>query len=131
MRSPFILDGVEYNVFVPRDGIKRSGQIIDGEAAGRSNVSAVMIRDVKGTFYNYTIQIDTRQTEVEEYDRLYEVLTAPVDSHTLVVPYGQGTIEFQAYVTSAEDILETMEGSVNKWGGLSVNFIAMKPQKTP
>lgn len=131
MSSPFTLDGVKYNVFVPGDGIRRSGQVLDGDAAGRSMVSAAMIRDIKGTFYNYTIQIDTSQTAVDEYDRLFEVLTAPVDSHTLTVPYGQGTMTFQAYVTSAEDTLRTMDNGVNIWGGLSVNFIAMKPQRKP
>ena len=131
MSSSFTLDGVQYNVFVPRGGIKRSGQIVDGQAAGRSQVSAIMIRDIKGTFYNYTIQIDSRYTDPDEYDKLYEQLTAPVPSHTLVVPYGQDTLEYEAYVTSAEDTLQSMDNSVNVWGGLSINFIAMKPKRTP
>ena len=130
MSSPFTVDGIEYNVFVPREGIKRSGQVLDGPNANRGQ-SGGMIRDIIGTYYNYTIQIDTSQTTVSEYDRLYEVLTAPVDYHTLKVPYGQGAMTFKAYVTSAEDTLKTMEGGINIWGGLSVKFIAMKPQRTP
>lgn len=128
--SPFTLDGVSYNVFVPEDGIKRSGQVLDGENAGRTP-SGAMIRDVIGTYYNYTIDLDTSQTDVEEYDKLYEALTAPVDCHSLTVPYGQDTLTFKAYVTSAEDTLRTMAGGTNLWGGLSINFIAMKPQRTP
>ena len=128
--SPFTLDGVSYNVFVPEDGIKRSGQVLDGDNAKRSQ-NGHMIRDIIGTYYNYTIDLDTSQTDVEEYDKLYEVLTAPVDYHTLKVPYGQETLTFKAYVTGAEDTLRSMAGGVNLWHGLSINFIAMKPQRTP
>ena len=128
MSAPFTVDGVSYNVFVPEGGIKRSGQVLDGDNANRAK-SGLMIRDIIGTFYNYTIEIDARRTSPEEYDRLYDVLTAPVDYHTICVPYGQTTLTFNAYVSSAEDTLDTMDGGVNKWGGLSVNFIAMKPNR--
>lgn len=131
MSCPFTLDGVTYNVRVPREGIKRSGQVLDGDAAGRSANTAAMIRDIKGTFYNYSITIDTNETAPAEYDRLYNILTAPEDYHTLKVPYGQGTMTFKAYVTSAEDTLISMENGVNIWGGLTVNFIATAPARTP
>lgn len=98
--SPFTLDGVSYNVFVPEDGIKRSGQVLDGDNAKRSQ-NGYMIRDIIGTYYNYTIDLDTSQTDVEEYDKLYEVLTAPVDYHTLVVPYGIESRIVYKYVDGA------------------------------
>ena len=130
MSSPFTIDGVSYNVFVPEGGIRRSGQILDGENVGRTP-SGAMIRDIIGTYYNYTIDLDTSQTNVAEYDKLYDVLTAPTEYHTLKVPYAQGTLLFKAYATSAEDTLKTMAGGKNLWGDLSVSFIAMKPQRTP
>lgn len=131
MRSPFTVDGVSYNVRVPGGGIKRSGQVLDGPNAGRSQGNGIMIRDIIGTFYNYTISIETDDTTPEEYDSLYQVLSAPVDYHLLVVPYGQTTMEFKAYVSSAEDTLDTMNDGVNKWSGLTVKFIATAPQRTP
>lgn len=127
--SVFTLDGKAYNVFVPADGIRRSGQILDGENAGRT-LSGGMIRDIIGTYYNYSISIDTQQTDYAEYDALYEELTAPVDFHILTVPYGQGTITFDAYITSAEDTLQSMAGG-NRWGNLTINFIAMDPHRRP
>lgn len=128
MKHAFVLDGVSYNVFVPEGGIRRSGQILDGENAGRTP-SGAMIRDIVGTYYNYTIDMDTSGMDVEEYDKLYEVITAPMDCHTLEVPYAQGTLAFTAYVTGAEDTLKTMADGRNLWGGMSINFIAMKPQR--
>lgn len=130
MNPPFKVDGVQYNVFVPSGGIKRSGQVLDGNNAGRTK-TGVMIRDIIGTFYNYTIEIETLGTESGEYDRLYEVLTSPMNQHTIEVPYAQSTLVFNAYVTSAEDKLDMIVDGTNRWAGLSVNFIAMKPQRRP
>lgn len=130
MSAPFTIDGKSYDVFVPEGGIKRSAQVLDGENAGRAK-SGIMIRDIIGTYYNYSIEIDTKNLDVSTYDELYEVLSAPADSHSITVPYGQGSITFLAYVTSAEDTLETMAGEVNQWTGLKINFIAMKPYRKP
>lgn len=128
--SVFTLDGKAYNVFVPAEGIKRNGQILDGENAGRT-LSGVMIRDIIGTYYNYSISIDTQQLEVEEYDALYDAVTAPVDYHELTVPYGQSELSFRAYITGAADVLISMENGVNRWGELTLSFVAMAPQRTP
>lgn len=131
MSSVFTLDGVAYNVRIPEGGIKRSSQILDGSNAGRSQGTGVMIRDLIGTYYNYSIEVDTSALEASEYDKLYEAITAPVDSHTLTVPYAQTTLTFQAYITKAEDTLESMAGGVNHWTGLVMSFVAMAPQRTP
>ena len=128
--SPFILDGVSYNVRIPENGIKRSGQVTDGSNAGR-NISGAMIRDIIGTFYNYTISIEADDTDLEEYDNLFETLSAPVSDHTLTVPYGQETLTFQAYITDVSDTLEHIDEHGNHWGSLTLNFIAMKPQRRP
>lgn len=126
----FMLDGKTYNVTVPAGGIKRSGRVTDGENVGRT-ISGLMIRDIIGTYYNYSISVDTRQTSLADYDELYETITAPVDSHVLKVPYGQGYMEFEAYITSADDTLEIMSEDGNRWKGLTISFIAMEPQRRP
>lgn len=128
--SVFTIDGKAYNVFVPADGIRRSGQILDGENAGRT-LSGSMIRDIIGTYYNYSISIDADNTDSAEYDALYNVITAPVDSHLLEVPYGQTTLVFEAYITSAADTLKSMANGVNRWGDLTISFVAMEPQRRP
>lgn len=125
-----MLDGKTYNVTVPAGGIKRSGRVTDGENVGRT-ISGLMIRDIIGTYYNYSISVDTRQTSLADYDELYETITAPVDFHVLKVPYGQGYMEFEAYITSADDTLEIMSEDGNRWTGLTINFIAMEPQRRP
>lgn len=68
--------------------------------------------------------------DTEADDALYEVLSAPEDSHAVVLPYGQTTLAFDAYVTSGEDTLVRMTDKGNYWKGLKVNLIAMAPQRT-
>ena len=49
-------------------------------------------------------------------------------------PYGQETLEFEAYVTNGKDKLKKEKdkdgNDINKWSGLSIDFIAMGPQRT-
>lgn len=125
----FTIDGVSYpGVLVM--GLQRSFSVLDGENAGRVKAGR-MVRDIIGTYYNYSMELDTSEASLAEYDALYEVLSAPEDSHMLIVPYAQSTLTFEAYVTNGEDALVSMESGRNKWEGLSVNFIAMSPQRRP
>lgn len=125
----FTIDGAAYPGVLVMD-LQRSFSVLDGENAGRVKTGR-MVRDIIGTYYNYSMELDTSEASLAEYDALYEVLSAPEDSHMLIVPYAQGTISFEAYITNGEDSLISMESSRNKWEGLSVNFIAMSPQRRP
>ena len=129
MAPIFKVDGVAYNVTVPEGGLKRQGRILDGDNAGRMQ-SGRMQRDVIGTYYNYVMQIDTKSLDVAQYDALYQVLSAPVDYHTVILPYGQSTLTFQAYVSNVDDELMLMQGNRNLWGNLSFTFVAMQPART-
>ena len=126
----FRVDGKEFTRAVV-DKPKRSFQILDGENAGRQIIIAKMERDVLGTFYNYSMNIDSRFMTKEEYDELYEILSAPVDSHIIEVPYAQETLIFEAYVTNGTDELTGIINNSNIWANLSINFIAMEPQRRP
>lgn len=125
MQNVFSIDGKYFNVFVSENGIKRSFSVADTDKAGRA-LTGRMIRDIIGTFYNYTIDLSTNKLSKAEYDQLYEILSAPQDYHIITVPYGQSTITFEAYVTEGQDTLQITSNG-NKWTGLSVNFIAMEP----
>ena len=89
-----------------------------------------MERDIIGTYYNYSIQFDTRESSPAQYDDLYERITSPWNSHVVVLPYGQTTLTFEAYVAQGSDELEIIGPNGNRWKNLTVNIIAMEPQKT-
>lgn len=128
MQNVISIDGTYYNARIPEDGIKRTFQVLDDDTTTRV-ASGAMHRSIIGTYYNYTVQFDCSDMDAAAYDQMYQVLSAPVNSHTIVVPYGQSTLTFSAYVTTGEDVLALKE-SVNHWKGLSVQFIAMSPQRT-
>ena len=124
---PLKMDGVVYSTLHVTK-LTRNFQVLDGENAGRVQ-SGAMVRDIIGTFYHYSVEIDPDAASREDYDSFYEAISAPVDSHTLEVPYGQTTLVFEAYVTQGSDELVFMEDEANRWENLSFNFIAMAPQR--
>lgn len=128
MAIPITMDGVEYpNIHVV--SLKRSFQVLDGENAGRV-MTGEMDRDIIGTYYNYSCEIDASAADRAEYDNFYEAISAPVDSHQIAMPYAQGSIVFSAYVTNGDDELLSMFDG-NEWGNLAFNFIAMAPYRRP
>lgn len=129
MKTPLKLDGVAYP-HLHVSTLKRSFSVLDGPNAGRV-MSYDMVRDVGGTFYNYSLTFDPDLSAPAEYDAFYEAISAPVDYHMLEVPYAQGTMTFKAYVSNGEDELTGMFDGLNAWDNLSVNFVAMSPQRRP
>ena len=126
IRQVVTIDGTPFDVGV--EYIKRQARIPDGPNAGESK-RGDWIRDVYGTFYDYILSFDTSAGLTRaDYDTLYSVITAPVEFHTLVVPYGQSTLTFYAGITGAEDNVILMDdGTV--WGNLSITFRAKAPQR--
>lgn len=126
---PITMDGVTYSsLHVTK--LTRQFSVLDGENAGRV-MSGDMQRDIIGTYYNYQVEIDPDLSTRADYDAFFLAISAPVDSHTLVVPFGQTTLTFQAYVTQGQDELTLMEENANRWENLSFSFIAMSPARTP
>ena len=126
IRQVVTIDGTPFDVGV--EYIKRQARIEDGPNAGNSK-RGDWIRDVYGTYYDYILAFDTSAgLSRPDYDTLYSILTAPVEFHTLVVPYGQSTLTFAAGITGAEDNVILMDdGTV--WGNLSITFRAKSPQR--
>lgn len=85
--------------------------------------------DIKGTYYDYDVELATYKMQVAEYDSLYEILTAPQESHTVTLPYGQTTLTFEARVSVASDSLIKSFTAFKKWSSLKVTFEALTPQK--
>lgn len=126
----FMIDGKAYNVIVPASGIKRTFQVLDSENTTRTT-TGVMIRDIKGTYYNYTIQVLPKLGYESDYDDLYENVSSPEEFHLIKVPYGQEILEYDAYVTSGEDTLITINDGGAQWTGLSLQFVAKQPRRYP
>ena len=121
------VDGVEYSK-IHVVSLKRSFSVLDGENAGRT-MDGAMQRDIIGTYYNYSLEIDPYDSDPAEYDSFWETISSPSDSHTVSFPYGRSTLAFEAYVSNGEDELWDILSGQNRWNNLTVNFIAMDPQR--
>ena len=94
-------------------------------------LSGLYKRDLLGTYYDYAMEVEPDPQYPGDYDSFFEAITAPVDSHSLTLPYGQSTITFDAMVTSGSDLYRGQVAGFNRWGGLQVQFTAQKPQREP
>lgn len=131
MAGLITVDGINYDVRVRVGDLSRNASILDGSNAGRLKAGAMQL-DTIGTFYNYSLVCVRSGDNVEAYDALYEVLTDPVNrEHLIEVPYGQGTIEFEAYVANVKDSLKKKRGGRSYWNDMTVDITAMKPYRTP
>ncbi len=66
-----------------------------------------------------------RMTRREVVERMH---ASPVESHTVEMPYGLGSITYEAMIESGTDELIPMDDGT-WWGNLSVSIRAKKPQR--
>lgn len=85
--------------------------------------------DVQGTYYDYDVELATTHMNVADYDSLYQVVTEPVESHTVTLPYGQSDLTFEAKTSASQDVLVSRFGGIKKWGKLKITFEALTPQR--
>ena len=123
------VDGIEYGIRFQPGGLKRKAEIKDGPNGGQSR-AGTQIHDTIGTYFHYQLELTRDADNVTEYDALYEVLTDPaVRDHTFILPYGQSTIEFEAFVTDVQDGLKKRRDGVNKWGPMVVDITMTAPYR--
>ena len=121
------IDGTTYNVRVGYPTISRAFEVIEGKNAGTS-LDYTRIRDLIGTRYSYTLMIEPDPAHRTDYDSLYSVISAPQDYLLVSFPYGQTTLSFEAYIVSGTDTFGGKLAGQNRWNGLSVTFVPLRPQ---
>lgn len=124
------LDGKQYKVRVKIKTMERSFRVEDSDRSGQVK-SGRYFRDIIGTYYDYSMEVEPDPAAPEDYDSFYETISAPVESHKIVVPYGQTTMTYDAMVIAGKDIQRDKIGGVNRWSGLKVSFSALAPQRRP
>ena len=123
----FTIDGESFpNIYVIK--LSRGFEINDGKNEGYS-ISGLHMRDITGTYMTYTVVLDASLMSPADYDKLYELLASPLESHNVVFPYAQRTITFDAEVTQGTDELILNEPTYNHWENLSFTFRSIKPVK--
>ena len=124
------MDGTTYRVRIVYDTLVRSFELLEGVNAGEM-LSGRHERDLLGTGYTYQMQVEPDPRYPTDYDAFFEAISAPVDSHTIIMPYGQTTITYEAMVESGQDTYRGIVGGRTKWRGLTVHYRYIEPQRVP
>lgn len=124
------MDGTTYRVRIVYDTLIRSFELLEGVNAGEM-LSGRHERDLLGTGYTYQMQVEPDPRYPTDYDAFFEAISAPVDSHTINMPYGQTTITYEAMVESGQDTYRGIVGGRTKWRGLTVQYRYIEPQRVP
>lgn len=125
-----LMDGATYHLNVSYETLGRSFRLSEGQNAGYM-LSGDYERDLVGTYYDYVMQVQPDPLYPGDYDAFFDAISAPVPSHSITMPYGQGTITFDAMVSEGSDLYRGQVASRRRWGSLEVQFTAKKPQKVP
>ena len=124
------MDGTTYRVRIVYDTLIRSFELLEGVNAGEM-LSGRHERDLLGTGYTYQMQVEPDPRYPTDYDAFFEAISAPVDSHTIIMPYGQTNITYEAMVESGQDTYRGIVGGRTKWRGLTVQYRYIEPQRVP
>lgn len=127
MYDGITLDGVKYNVRIVYGSIKRTFAIIEGDQGGES-ITDALIRDVIGTKYSYTMTVEPVPSDLASYNLFYEAISKPQSTHTVIMPYGDTTLQFTCCVYGGTDSDTGIFAGHRKWGGLTVAFSPQSPQ---
>ena len=120
-----IIDNETYDVGIVKITRKVS---MDADSIG-TTLDGRKHYNVNGTYFDYDVQFNTKAMNVAQYDALYEKLVEPVEYHEVTLPYGQSMITFIAKTKVGNDSLIHNFASLKKWGGFTVTFEALEPQR--
>lgn len=124
----FLMDGIAYNVRVSK--MTRKFSVQDTDRTGRTQ-DGEMYRDIVGTFYNYAMVVEQKDDDTESFDQFWDAISQPVESYVCVFPYNQSIMTQRMYITGGEQELVSRMPSRNKWGEISISYIAMSPKVVP
>lgn len=126
------LNGIEFDADVAISKYNRNFSVLDGQNAGRV-MTGRMVRDIIGTYIGNKITVFRRGDNHKGLDDFWDYLVAHSidDSVMLEAADGQTTISYEAYYTSASQDIEKVDGGINYWGEIEINFVPMDAQVKP
>ena len=127
MSSLIRIDGESYNLGTVE--LRRDGEIIYDSMTRGTALDLSEIADAVGTRYSYSFSVEPRpDVDKAEYDAFYYDVTSPKSARFVELPFARSSIAFWAKITVVSDFLHRSHGG-NRWGGLSVSFTPVRPQR--
>ena len=124
------MDGRTYRVRVVYTSLEESARLEEGVNAG-DMLSGRHERDLIGTYYEHSMSVEPDPRYPLNYDEFFDAIAAPVPSHIITMPHGQGLMTYEAKVSSARHTGRGVLAGIRRWSGLSVSFSSIKPVRLP
>jgi hypothetical protein len=120
------IDGTTYDI--PIVSLKRKANFLD-KYANRTE-DGNLARKLIGVYFNYSLTLGGSDSTTV-YTAVWNKLSEPTEFHTVTVPADDGTYTFTAYFANVGDNLRKRKDGKNHWAGLTVDFTAKSPARTP
>lgn len=124
------MDGKDYRVRALFGTIEETATLEEGVNAG-DMLSGDHERDLVGTFYGHALAVEPDPRYPGDYDRFFDDISAPVPSHSITMPHGQGSVTYDAMVSAARHTTRGRLAGVRRWTGLVVTFSSIRPVRRP
>lgn len=130
MKNVIEIDGIVYNANWKTGSFELTADIINGDESGRLQGTKDMYLDYVGTFFNSSGEIIRKpKCSDEEWENLFKTLSNPINNHTVKIPFLQGYLETEIYISQVKTKLIDQKLQKNKWGNsYSVTFASMDSQ---
>lgn len=122
----FTIDGMAWDIPCT---IERQAEIRESEISGLL-LDKTYFKDVIGTYMRYEVAIAVPFNRLDDYTTIYEMLTAPNDAHTFVLPYNQDSITISGMIDVVTDQFVKMPNNGQYWRGTKFSIVAKHPTKT-
>lgn len=127
------IDGLDFNVTVTE--ISESATVLYSDNTGRTlGEGAEMTLDPLGTFFGHKVVVKRKGDDFKSFDKLYNYVIQPLyDGFHIKAVHNQSTIEYDAYISSAERNCKKIDKKTGKvyWDSMSISIISMKAQVLP
>ena len=121
----FTIDGYEWDVSCK---IKRKAEMTASDISGLL-MDKSYFNDVIGTYMSYEVTVEVPVWAAARYAELYEMLTAPVDGHTMTLPYNDSEINITGRIQVVSDTYVGVRGGKKRWRETTFTVIANYPSK--
>ena len=124
------IDGVVYEAEWKSNSFEVTADIINGDESGRLQGTKDMYLDYVGTFFNSGGEIVRKaHCSDEEWDNLFIALSNPINNHIVKIPFLQGYLQTEVYISQIKKKLISQRFNKNKWNSsYSITFTAMESQ---